>query len=661
MFDRGSKVGKYEVRQELGRGGMGAVYVGWDEALQREIALKVMNPKSDGVENAMARFQQEARSIGQLSSEHITHVYEYGTHEDMPYIAMEYVRGETLLDIIADEAPMDASYVLDCARQALRGLSVAHKAGIIHRDIKPANILRSNEGVIKLTDFGLARSLEVESGLTASGLVVGTVHYMAPEVARGDPATFQSDLYSLGVSLYEMLTGDLPFNDDSPLKLISKIAYDKAPAIEKARSDLPPSVAGWLNKLLASEPAERYTTADQVLADLARVSGDSIPVGDDLYESDLCITAQMAPATEATSISPMTETQATPTPNAPASPVKEETPVSSVNQDDADKILQQAMKLEKEENAKISREGLLKIADEVGVSPEAVDQALKNHQANAKKEKEHKDRLQILALAAAALLVISIGLWVFFQAPAKAKTDYDTSGGQTGSVTPLEDPDSRTEPVSVGESWQTLFDYDHSKHMLVLKSYDSDRIEIRVGDGPIQSAGTIFCGSPRGQGDLQVRAVEGSARVAGVCLDRLRMAVMPFDGGKAGTELGDLAFGIGDAVGTRMAQKNVFQMIERAQVDKVIGNIKLEQSEFFDPATASRVGKMLGVDYLVNGSVQKVGSTYRLAARWLEAETGNVRATATTQGSDIFAIQDELADLLLQKIGEAQADRFFAQ
>ncbi|RLS32268.1 MAG: hypothetical protein DWH79_07670 [Planctomycetota bacterium] len=277
---RPRRIGRYRILGELGVGGMGTVYRGRDDALARDAAVKVIRPLPGDDADARQRFGEEARAAASLASPHIVQIYEFDPVGSPPFLAMELVPGVSVQRMVQRQGAMPAATVVDCAQQVLAGLATAHAAGIIHRDIKPANILLATSGpaagTYKLTDFGLARSPDRQHTLTASGSLLGTLLYLAPEVAIGDDATAPSDLYSLGATLHEMLAGRPPLTADSPLKLLRRITTETPPPISHARPDLPADLAAWLDRLLAHDPASRFQSAAQALTTLS-----SLPVAAD--------------------------------------------------------------------------------------------------------------------------------------------------------------------------------------------------------------------------------------------------------------------------------------------------------------------------------------------------------------------------------------------
>ena len=267
------RIGRYRILGELGRGGMGTVYRGRDEALHRDAAVKVIRPLPGADGGALRRFGDEARAAASLASPHIVQVYEFDPAATPPFLAMELVPGVSVQRMVKGTGPLPVATVIDCASQVLAGLDTAHAAGIVHRDIKPANILLATSGpaagTYKLTDFGLARSPDRQDTLTASGSLLGTLTYLAPEVALGEEASASSDLYSLGATLHEMLAGRPPLSADSPLKLLRKITTETIPSLLPLRPDLPADFVAWLDRLIAPVPADRFRSAAQARAALA--------------------------------------------------------------------------------------------------------------------------------------------------------------------------------------------------------------------------------------------------------------------------------------------------------------------------------------------------------------------------------------------------------
>lgn len=277
------RIGRYEVRRELGRGGMAAVYLARDPRFGREVAVKVLPRELAGDENFRARFEHEARIIASLQHPAIVPVHDYGEQDGQLYIVMSYMPGGSLADRLAKGSldPQQASEVL---RRVAGALDAAHRRGIVHRDVKPANILFDGAGNAYLADFGTARwadlaGEETMTRLTQHGQIIGTPAYMSPEQVHGNrDLDGRTDIYSLGVVLYEMLCGSLPFDADTPMQLAMKHILELAPDVRAARRDLPAGVENVVSRALAKEPDTRYATAGEMGKALAAVvRGRSIP------------------------------------------------------------------------------------------------------------------------------------------------------------------------------------------------------------------------------------------------------------------------------------------------------------------------------------------------------------------------------------------------
>lgn len=265
---------RYRPFDLLGRGGMGEVYLARDEILRRDVALKVLDERHSGDEESVERFRREAQNAAALSHPNIVPVYDLGeTVEGAHYLVMEYVPGGTLTECITREGPLDVWTAAWISCQVAQALGAAHDAGVIHRDVKPQNILFAASGEVKVADFGIAWAA-ASPRLTQTGFAVGTADYMSPEQAMGEPVGPESDLYSLGVVLYQMLTGERPFKADSPLATAVKHAHEPPPKLrrpEPGDSAFPQGMEVVVDKLLAKNRANRYGTASALLADLKRV------------------------------------------------------------------------------------------------------------------------------------------------------------------------------------------------------------------------------------------------------------------------------------------------------------------------------------------------------------------------------------------------------
>ncbi|HFD38551.1 MAG TPA: serine/threonine protein kinase [Anaerolineae bacterium] len=260
----GSRLGKYEIRAEIGRGGMGTVYLGYDPLLDRKVAVKVLAPHLAWESDFVERFLREARSAARLRHPSIVTIYDVGHEGNWYFLVMEYLAGPTLAQLIARQGPMSSSRALPILRQLADALDYAHRQGLIHRDVKPGNVIISDEGQATLTDFGVARAAQ-ETRLTATGSVVGTPRYMSPEQARGDALDHRSDLYSLGVVAYEMLTGQVPFTATTPHAVLHKLIYEAPPPVRSRRPDLPPAIEPVMARALAKAPESRYQTGRELV------------------------------------------------------------------------------------------------------------------------------------------------------------------------------------------------------------------------------------------------------------------------------------------------------------------------------------------------------------------------------------------------------------
>ena len=263
---------RYTILKPLGGGGMAKVYLAHDEVLDRDVALKILREHYADDEEFVERFRREARSAARLSHPNIVSVYDQGRSEEdgAYYMAMEYVPGGTLKDRISREGALEPNAAARIALQIADALQAAHEKGVIHRDIKPQNVLITRSGNVKVTDFGIARAASSVTRMTATGHVLGTAGYMSPEQAKGEPVGPRSDLYSLGVVLYEMLTGNLPYEAESALAQAIKHVNEPAPSPKEANPEVSEALDALTMKLLAKNPEERYPSAKALAEDLAR-------------------------------------------------------------------------------------------------------------------------------------------------------------------------------------------------------------------------------------------------------------------------------------------------------------------------------------------------------------------------------------------------------
>ena len=259
--------GRYRLEAKLGSGGMSTVYLARDDTLDRPVAVKVMHREMSEQEDQLQRFRQEARAVAKLTHPNVVAVIDAGEDGGHPYIVFEYVKGETLKQRIGRVGALDTQEAIAYAIEVARGLSVAHARKMVHRDIKPQNVLIDEEGRAKLTDFGISRQLE-QDGMTATGRVLGTTDYVAPEQAMGKGVDPRSDIYSLGVVLYEMLVGQVPFHADSQVGVAMKHVNEELPDVQRRRPEASAAVALVVERSTAKNPAERYQTVTEMIDDL---------------------------------------------------------------------------------------------------------------------------------------------------------------------------------------------------------------------------------------------------------------------------------------------------------------------------------------------------------------------------------------------------------
>src|ERR1700719_4946699 len=259
--------GRYRLEARIGWGGMSTVYRALDETLQRRVAIKLMNREIATDPDQLERFRREARAVAQLSHPHVVGVIDAGEDEGRPYIVFEYVEGETLKERIRRLGRLPIAESVAYAIEIARALGAAHARHIVHRDVKPQNVLIDEEGSAKVTDFGIARSLN-EEGLTDDGRVLGTTDYVAPEQALGRPVTGQSDLYSLGIVLYEMVTGEVPFKGENQVAVAMKHVRDQMPDVQAKRPEVSPALGAVIDTATAKRVEDRYRDATELIADL---------------------------------------------------------------------------------------------------------------------------------------------------------------------------------------------------------------------------------------------------------------------------------------------------------------------------------------------------------------------------------------------------------
>jgi eukaryotic-like serine/threonine-protein kinase len=308
--------GRYRILRKLGSGGMANVYLAEDEDLGRRVAIKILSERYANDESFNERFRREAKSAASLSHPNIVSIYDRGEADGIPYIAMEVIEGRSLKELILTRGPLPLATAIDYTHQILDALRFAHRNGIIHRDIKPHNILLGAENRAKVTDFGIARA--GASQMTEVGSIMGTAQYLSPEQARGAPVTAASDLYSVGIVLYEMLTGQVPFSGDSAIEIAMKHLNETPRPPSSLRPELTPELDQVVLRALAKNPEDRYQASEEFSADLDRVEA-GIPIAP---ETSAAATAILSGGfeTSATQVIPPTETARQLPPTQPAAP-----------------------------------------------------------------------------------------------------------------------------------------------------------------------------------------------------------------------------------------------------------------------------------------------------------------------------------------------------
>ncbi|GCE11452.1 FHA domain-containing serine/threonine-protein kinase [Tengunoibacter tsumagoiensis] len=263
--------GRYKLIDERGRGSFATVYVARDLNDNRIYAIKVMHLELSNDGELLARFQREAHILLNLSDPHIVRIFDYGNDDNMHYIVMDYIDGQSLKYFMVNQGPMDALRAFHYARQIAEGLEAAYKQGVVHRDIKPQNILINSKDMVKITDFGLARGRDTVT-LTQSNVFMGTAYYISPEQAEsGRSADTRSDLYSVATVLFEMLTGYPPYKGETAVDIVLKHINDKIPSVCRLRPDLPMEMDPFMQKALAKSPAERFATPQEFITALEQI------------------------------------------------------------------------------------------------------------------------------------------------------------------------------------------------------------------------------------------------------------------------------------------------------------------------------------------------------------------------------------------------------
>ncbi len=314
------RLGHYDIVSELGRGGMGVVYKGYETSLNRYVAIKVLADALAHDEGIKERFLREARSMASLNDPHIIQIYSIDEDEGRTYFVMEFVEGESLSSMLTREHALSVEQAARIIYQTALGLSSAHDRGVVHRDIKPGNLMISSRGVVKIADFGIALSSEdISRKLTSTGEFVGTPGYLSPEVCLGKPVDQRSDIFSLGIVLFEMLVGRMPFTDESPLGLMLEVVKADIPDVRELNAEVDPEIATILRRMIAKEPVDRYQSCHELAADLAVhplvAKGGTMQLKTHMSTAAATLIGQPTPA-PAKATGPITGPSPTPTPAA---------------------------------------------------------------------------------------------------------------------------------------------------------------------------------------------------------------------------------------------------------------------------------------------------------------------------------------------------------
>ena len=259
--------GRYELEELVGSGGMSSVYCARDRLLERRVALKILHEQFTRDDSYVERFRREARSVAQLAHPNIVTVIDRGEQDGRQFIVFEYVDGENLKDFVDREGPLDVHEAIELTLQIARGLAFAHDQGLVHRDVKPQNVLLDGDGRAKVTDFGIAHAVDVD-GMTITGTIMGTSNYIAPEQARGQPVDEQTDVYSLGCVLYELLAGEVPFEGDTFVAVAMKHVNDPVPSVRDVRPDVSPRLDEAIQRAMEKDHRERFGSMEEFAAEL---------------------------------------------------------------------------------------------------------------------------------------------------------------------------------------------------------------------------------------------------------------------------------------------------------------------------------------------------------------------------------------------------------
>jgi serine/threonine-protein kinase len=265
--------GRYLVQAKIASGGTSTVYRGLDTRLDRPVALKVMDSRYAGDEQFLTRFQLEARTVARLKNPGLVAVYDQGTDARHPFLVMELIEGGTLRELLSERGPMPPHAVVAVLRPVLGGLAAAHLAGLVHRDVKPENVLISDDGDVKIADFGLVRAVAA-AGITSASVILGTAAYLSPEQVRNGSSSPRSDVYSVGILTYELLTGRTPFTGDSALSIAYQRLDTDVPRASAAIDGVPPQFDELVARATARDPADRYADASEMAADIDAIADE---------------------------------------------------------------------------------------------------------------------------------------------------------------------------------------------------------------------------------------------------------------------------------------------------------------------------------------------------------------------------------------------------
>ena len=258
---------RYDIKMLIGDGGMANVYLAYDRTLKRHVAIKMLRYELSKDERFIKRFKRESAQVINLDHPNIVHVYTVGDYKQQPFIVMEYVKGKTLKDYLREHGALEPQTVIHIKTQLAEGVLYAHQNNIIHRDLKSQNIMITDDQVVKITDFGIALSSN-EADMTQTNTIMGSVHYLAPELARGNLATERSDIYALGIILYELLTGDVPFKGEGAVNIALQHLEAEMPSIKLVKEELPNSLDNIISRCTCKLPSDRYHSVDELLIDL---------------------------------------------------------------------------------------------------------------------------------------------------------------------------------------------------------------------------------------------------------------------------------------------------------------------------------------------------------------------------------------------------------